>query len=236
MTKTSYPLLVHISLSKMASTKLPRSFPPTESLRTSAERLGEAIQEAVAAIPSNYTGTLKYSNFVDVVAAYESFYEEVNGSILHIVRDTNTRQYGTSIRPLLPPGYTGGPQGIIVVQSGEVPIRNIASAITLLRIGHLESVVEGRKEKPTETQQERSEPADEDSKEMRDGGHKAVVASEHKKDAVGVGQRESVDWGSTGSVTYLPGNSIMRSSGDGKIVCLFRTMQSERHSIPRMTE
>jgi len=122
-----------------------------------------------------------------------------------------------------------------VVQSGDVPIDNIASAITLLKIGHLESVVEDRKDKPTETQQERSEPAD-DSKEMKDGGHKVVVASTHKKDAVGVGQRESVDWGSTGSVTYLPGNSIMRSSGDGKIVCLFRTMQSKHHSIPRITE
>lgn len=120
-----------------------------------------------------------------------------------------------------------------MVQSGEVPIYNIASAITLLKIGHLESVVEDRK--PTETQQERSEPAD-DSKEMADGGHKEVVTSEHKTDAVGVGQRENVDWGSTGSVTYLPGNSIMKSSGDGKIVCLFRTMQSERHSIPRITE
>lgn len=187
-------------------------------------------------MPPNYTGTLKYSDFMDVVAAYGSFCEEVNGFILHIVRDTDTRQYGPSIRPLLPPGYIGGPQGIVVVQSGEVPIENVASAITLLRIGHLESVVEDRKEKPRETQQERSEPADEDSEEMRNGGHKAVVASEHKRDAVGMGQRECVDWGSAGSVTYLPGYSIMKSSGDGKIVCLFRTMQSERHSISRIIE
>lgn len=78
MTKSPYPLLVHISLSKMASTKLPISFPPTESLRTSASRLGEAIRGAVEAIPANYTGPLRYSDFVDVVAAYDSFYKEVN--------------------------------------------------------------------------------------------------------------------------------------------------------------
>jgi len=81
----------------MASTKLPRSFPPTENLRTSAGRLGEAIREEVEAMPSTYTGTLKYSGFMDVVAAYESFYEEVNGFI-HIssktlIPDSMDRQF-----------------------------------------------------------------------------------------------------------------------------------------------
>ncbi|KAK2757196.1 hypothetical protein FQN54_004710 [Arachnomyces sp. PD_36] len=39
------------------------------------------------------------------------------------------------------------------------------------------------------------------------------------------GKMKKIDWGHIGSVVYLPGSSLIKSSGSGKVACLFKAYQ-----------
>jgi len=121
------------TMSQTQPTELPLHFTETGDLQSSAQTLGKTVEKEVEVVPAGATTTLRYFDYghaayVDTVQKYESFYKDQSSSIYEL----------TSLENSTPPR-------IMVIQEGELPIgpsTAIASAVTLLRIGTLESKVQ----------------------------------------------------------------------------------------------
>lgn len=76
------------TMSQTQPAELPLHFTETCDLRSSAEKLGQAVEMEVGVVPAGATTTLKYFDYkhgayVDTVQEYERFYKDVSGPISH---------------------------------------------------------------------------------------------------------------------------------------------------------
>jgi hypothetical protein len=79
---------------KMSETQpagFPLHFAETGDLRSSAEKLGQAVEKEVELVPAGFTTTLKYFDYKhaiyrDTVQKYEIFCQNVSGLLSHFTR------------------------------------------------------------------------------------------------------------------------------------------------------
>jgi len=71
--------------------QFPLHFAETGDLRSSAEKLGQAVEKEVEIVPAGFTTTLKYFDYKhgiyrDAVQKYEIFCQNVSGLLSHFTR------------------------------------------------------------------------------------------------------------------------------------------------------
>jgi len=75
-------------MSQTQPAELPLRFTETGDLRSSAEKLWQAVEKEVDLVRAGVTTTLKYFDYedvayVDTVEKYETFYKDVSGPLSH---------------------------------------------------------------------------------------------------------------------------------------------------------